>query len=161
MICQYWNRKEVPVPRTGVFFSKIKTQMSPVRPITGTGSPIAPFFEKPKCAIWALKASWSYELLQPLFVWINTHACLHNWLLHLKIKVEFTFFEKGLMFELCWYFYYQHRWESKMEGLLNELHPATTFDYSSNLSIIGNFFFISQSHEVAKTTFSPALQKQE
>jgi len=45
---------------------------------------------------WALKALWSYELLQPLFVWINTHACLHNWLLHFKIKVEFTFFEKGL-----------------------------------------------------------------
>ncbi len=48
----------------------------------------------------------------------------------------------------------QHRWESKMEGLLNELHPATfrlfqqPFDYSSNLSIIQATFRLSRNFSI-------------
>ena len=58
----------------------------------------------------------------------------------------------------------QHRWESKMEGLLNELHPATfrlfqqPFDYPGNFSIIQQLFDFRQRTSIVVEAQYPKLK---
>ena len=133
MICQY------PVP-AGCFFSKIKEKcpLFLYRQIA--------FFRKNEIYnIMGVKSFLKLRIVATIVCLNQYSSMLAQLVASFENKSGITFFEKGLpslIFNVEKK--NQHRWESKMEGLLNELHPATfrlfqqPFDYRQ-------LFFLSQS----------------